>query len=159
MSNRDTKGTAGGNKARIGRQDEYFASVSPWRSWNRMPSSCLEGESFLTTTLCFLGAVTRSEDKEMQVPFQNLWLGMLTKGSQGNWAAMGWKVRCPHGGMMDKGEEFGSCCLCQTLPEKSVLSPCLSGRVSLIALLSTTSLLLFTFQLPWSWILGILLSS
>lgn len=65
MSNRDTKGTAGGNKARIGKQDEYFASITPQRSWNRMPSSCLEGESFLTTTLCFLGAVTRSEDKEM----------------------------------------------------------------------------------------------
>lgn len=89
MSNRDTKGTAGRNKAGIGKLDEYFASVSPWRSWSRMPGSCLEGEPFLTTTLHFLGAVTRSEDKEMQLPFQKHWLGMLTKGSQGNGAAVG----------------------------------------------------------------------
>lgn len=80
MSNRDTKGTARGNKARIGKQDEYFASVSPQRSQN----SCLVGESFLSTTLSFLGAVTKPEDKEMWLPSQKPWLGMLTKGSQGN---------------------------------------------------------------------------
>lgn len=65
MSNRDTKGTARGNKARIGKWDEYFASVSPQRSQSRTPSSCLVGESFLTTTLSFLGAVTKPEDKEI----------------------------------------------------------------------------------------------
>lgn len=47
MSNRDTKGIVRGNKAGIGKLDEYFASVSPQRSWSRMPSSCLEGEPFL----------------------------------------------------------------------------------------------------------------